>query len=118
MNILDQFMAEGNRQLRGSGSDETDSLLMWDYTTAGEAPSVTRKGTFSNANVITGTSQFGYDDNAVGFLTVERALYASPLKPVAKTEITRTATGKVYFIQAVDDSSAVVYILTLSIREL
>ena len=109
-------MAEGNRQLRGSGADETDSILMWDYTHSGEAPPVTRKGTFSNANIIPGNSQYGYDDNAAGFLTVERVLYATA--PTPKSEIVRTGTGKVYFIEAIDDSSPVVYLFTLSIREL
>lgn len=118
MNILDQFMAEGNRQLRGSGDDETDSLLMWDFTLASEGHAIKRKGTFSNAVVIPGTSNFGYDDNATGFLTVERVLFTAPARPVEKTELTRFTTGKIYFIEAVDDSSEVVYTLTLSIRQL
>ncbi len=111
-------MQEGNRQLRGAGADEADSLMMWDFTTVGESPAVPRKGTFSNQSVIPGTSQFGYDDYAVGFLTVERELYTNGAKPLEKTEIIRTATGKKFYVQAVDDSAPVVYVLTLTIREL
>lgn len=109
MNLLDQFMAEGNRQLR--------TIIKSDFTHVGESPAVTRQGTFGNANVIPVMTRQGWEDHLVVFMEVERSLYTGA-EPEAKTEINRTDTNTTYFVQAIDKSSPVLFIFTLTEREL
>lgn len=108
MNLLDDFMAEGNRQLR--------TIIKSDFTHVGESPVVSRAGTFGNATVIPVLTRQGYEDHAVVFMEVERSLYAT--EPQAKGEIVKTGTGTTYFVQAIDKSSPVIYIFTLTERSL
>lgn len=107
-NLLDAFMTEGNRQLR--------TIIKADFTHVGESPAVTRQGTFGNANVIPVMTRQGWEDHLVVFMEVERSLYATA--PESKTEINRTDTNITYFIQAIDKSSPVLFIFTLTEREL
>jgi hypothetical protein len=108
LNPLDEFMAESNFQLR--------TIIKSDFTHVGESPEVSRLGTFGNAQVIPVMTRQGYEDHAVVFMEVERSLYATP--PQAKGEILREETGVRYFVQAIDKSSPVLYIFTLTEREL
>jgi hypothetical protein len=107
-NLLDQFMTEGNVQLR--------TVIKSDFTHVGENPVAIRQGTFGNATVIPVFTRQGYEDHAVVFMEVERSLYA--VEPQSKGEITRLDVNKVFFVQAIDKSSPVIFIFTLTEREL
>jgi hypothetical protein len=106
--LLRNYMTEANAQMR--------LLIKSGFTHVGESPSVSRLGTFGNAQVIPVMTRQGYEDHAVVFMEVERSLYATP--PQAKGEIRRTKTGTRYFVQAIDKSSPVIYIFTLTERAL
>jgi hypothetical protein len=107
-NLLDTFMAEGNLQLR--------TVIKSDFTHVGESPAVTRQGTFGNASVIPIFTRQGYEDHAVVFMEVERSLYAT--EPQSLGEIVRTDVNKTFFVRAIDKSSPVIFIFTLTEREL
>jgi hypothetical protein len=109
MNALDTFLANANVQLR--------TLIKSDFTHVGESPQVTRQGTFGNATVIPIMTRQGYEDHLVVMMEVERVLYTGA-EPVAKGTIVRTDTSTTYFVQAIDKSSPVLFIFTLTERSL
>lgn len=68
-------------------------------------------GTFGVPQLTPMMMREGYKDIVTTTLTVERALMASP--PVPRSKAKRVQTGTVYFVQAVDTTSAVNYSLIL-----
>jgi hypothetical protein len=56
----------------------------------------------------------GYQDHEVLLMTVERALFAYDPQP--RISITRTQTGEVFFVHAVDGKDPVLLTFTLTNR--
>lgn len=103
-------MAEATRQARPIAKEP--------FTIVGELtpPLVPRVGTFGNVTVIPVMTRQGYQDHEVMFMRAEKVLFVT--KPEPRGQIVRTETGQTLFVQAVEAYDQVVYVFTLTQREL
>jgi hypothetical protein len=72
-------------------------------------------GSFGSPQLIPLMTRHGYKDVTATVFSIERSLL--PTAPSARTELTRTQTGTVYLIQAVDTSDPIFFKLVLVSRE-
>ena len=104
MNALQTMLATANTQARPINQEEVviNSAKLY--------------GTFGDPQVMPVMTRAGYQDHLVNTLKVSRDQFSSD--PVAKTTITRPATGRKFFVQVVDYTNPVVYTFILTDREL
>jgi hypothetical protein len=112
MNDLQAFLNEAN--------DQTQAVIQEAFTRVGEAPAVTRYGTFGDPQIMPVSTRQGYQDYLVTPLKVRASQFANPAaaEAFARKEIIRTATGRTFFVQVVDFTEVVVYTFMLTDREL
>lgn len=101
-----------------AGAVQSRPAIREPFAIVGEVspPLVPRVGVFGNVSVIPIMTRQGYQDHEVMFMRAEKVLFAT--KPEPRIEITRTETGQTLFVQAVENKDPVIYVFTLTEREL
>lgn len=109
MNQLQTFIVEAMRQVR--------TVLAEEFTIVGQSPSIVYLGIFGDPQIVPVMVDQGYQDHLV---TPVKAELAQPngafptLSTLAHGSLARTATGRTFFIQALDytDPVAVTFLCT------